>query len=80
MKNGIGLQLGCAMSVEGLLNGSWNALGGSWNRTKTPLDRSSRTLGRLWSEFSLILKPEREGPTAENTISSKTNVFYTGFL
>ena len=49
MKNGIGLQLGCAMVAEGLLNGSWSALGGFQSRKKLAWRPLGAVLQRLRS-------------------------------
>ena len=49
MKNGIGLQLGCAMAAEGFLNGSWSALGGFQSRKKLAWRPLGAVLGRLRS-------------------------------
>ena len=40
MRNGIRLQLGCVMAAEGLLNGSWSALGGLRSRKNVLLNGS----------------------------------------
>ena len=55
MKNGIGLQLGCAMAAEGLLNGSWSALGGFQSRKKL----AWRPLGAVLER----LRSLQDGPT-----------------
>ena len=49
MKNGIGLQRGCAMVAEGLLNGSWSALGGFQTRKKLAWRPLGAVLERLGS-------------------------------
>ena len=49
MKNVIGLQLCCAMVAEGLLNGSWSALGGFQSRKKLARRPLGAVLERLRS-------------------------------
>ena len=49
IENGFGLQLGCVMAAEGLLNGSWSALGGLRSRKNVSWRPPGAVLERLRS-------------------------------
>ena len=59
MQNGFGLQLSCVMAAEGLLNGSWSALGG-------PLEPKTYVLGTSWGRLGALgfapQRPEGDRP------------------